>query len=238
MRRAQKPEPEHLPDARITFHGIEADVELIEDKLHECAAHRGMELSVMASGRVVFFARRSRQRAPRASGTIGAMRRFALMVGFAVTVLALFAGTASAKLSPAEQKWIHPLLTLFNAVDANLRVVIKEELAPDALVGQSGKNFATLNATLVVFANCPSAVSAAGSPPTTRLEPFDADMKSACAHIQAGALDVGHAIGEVDEGNGAPARAALEAATAEFSDGSDLLAAALHRLTVVSGGSA
>jgi hypothetical protein len=50
------PEPEHLPDARITFHGVEAAVELIEDKLDERAARRRMRLSLIGCGRVVFFA--------------------------------------------------------------------------------------------------------------------------------------------------------------------------------------
>ena len=166
------------------------------------------------------------------------MRRLALMVGFGVTVTALFAATASAKLTPREQKWVQPLVKLFNTVDADLRVVGKQELAPDALIGQSGKNFVTLSKTLVVLADCPHAVSAAGSPPTTRLDSFDAAAKNACVYIEAGALDVAHAIGEIDQGNGPAARTALTSATTEFSDGSDLLVVALERLKTVGGVSA
>ncbi len=53
-----RPEPEHVPDALMTLDGVEAAVELIEDKLDERAARRRMELSLADCGRVVFFAPR------------------------------------------------------------------------------------------------------------------------------------------------------------------------------------
>jgi hypothetical protein len=163
------------------------------------------------------------------------MRRLALMVGIGFTVTALVAATGSAKLSPVEQKWVQPVIKLFNTVDADLRLVGKQELAPDALIGQSGKNFVALNKTLVALADCPQVLSKAGKPPTTRLDAFAADAKNACVYIEAGALDVAHAIGEIDQGNGPDARAALVSATTEFSDGSDLLVVALERLKTVGG---
>lgn len=170
-----------------------------------------------------------------AGATIATMRRRLLVLATVAVLAAAGAAGASARLSPVEQHWVTPLLKVYNVESASLSVVQQEERATDALVAGSGKNNTLLTETLLEFVECPSAVKAAGKPPSVRLETFDSDMVASCAHLAAGGNDVGKAIGQIRSGDVARARSDLEASLTEFVAGSKLLAAAERQLMVIGG---
>jgi hypothetical protein len=163
------------------------------------------------------------------------VRRFALSLALVLLLTGLVAGSAAAKLSPVEQTWVKPMITIYNAMAANLGVVVDEEKASDALIAGSGKNNDLLTYTLSVFVSCPSEVKTVGEPPSVRLQAFYTDMVAACAALAGGGTDAGHAIGAIGKGKGALARSDLVASTSELSKGSKLLAAAEKQLAIVGG---
>ncbi len=68
-------------------------------------------------------------------------------------LLVLGAGSAAAKLSPVEQKWVEPLLKVYNVEAGNLSVVEAELGAKNALV-VGAKNDTLLTETLAGFVEC------------------------------------------------------------------------------------
>ncbi len=163
------------------------------------------------------------------------MRRLVLTLALTLVAAGLGAGGAAARLSPDEQAWVKPVLKIYDAMAANLGVVVDEERASDALIPRSGKNNTLLTYTLTVFVSCPAEVKAAGSPPSLRLGAFYADMVSACGALAAGANDVAKALGQILKGDGSRARSDLAASTPELLHGSKLLTAAEKQLMAIGG---
>jgi hypothetical protein len=163
------------------------------------------------------------------------VRRLGVTLAVGLALGGLGAAPAGARLSPVEQRWVKPLLTLYNDENAALTLVQSEERATGALVYGSGKNNKLLTATLIVFIACPQSVKAAGKPPSVRLVTFYSDLVDSCSHLSAGGNDVGKAIGEIRAGNGKGARAELVASLAELVQGSKLLAEAEKQLMVFGG---
>jgi hypothetical protein len=161
------------------------------------------------------------------------VRRLALTSVLLCALPCFAAAGAAAKLTPAEQTWAAPVLKLDNSLAENLALVSEEERASGALIAGSGRNNTLLSATLGVFASCASELAAAGSPPGSRLESFDADMRGSCADLRAGALELAHAIGEVGKGDGPLASASLETAGARLAAGSHLLGLAERQIATV-----
>ena len=163
------------------------------------------------------------------------MHRLGVTLAVGLALGALGAAPASARLSPVEQQWVKPLLTVYNDENEALTLVQPEERATGALVYGSGKNNKLLTATLIEFIACPQSVKAAGKPPSVRLETFYTDMVDSCSHLSAGGNDVGKAIGQIRVGNGKGARADLVASLSELVKGSKLLAAAEKQLMAIGG---
>lgn len=161
--------------------------------------------------------------------------RLALTLGTVLALAAFAAAGAQARLSPVEQRWVTPLLKVYNVEAAGLSVVQDEERASDALVAGSGRNNTLLTETLAAFVGCSAAVKAAGAPPSLRLQPFASDLAQSCAHLGAGGNDVGKAIGQIRSGDVTRARSDLEASLSQFVSGSTLLAAAERQLMAVGG---
>jgi hypothetical protein len=107
------------------------------------------------------------------------------------------AGTASAKLTPAEQQWVTPLIKVWNAQNAGLQLVIKTASAKNALVlGEKPDNqrLAVVLGTLLSCKKPKDRLKLAGDPPTARLKAFSDALDQACIHDQAGASDFTKAI--------------------------------------------
>jgi hypothetical protein len=161
--------------------------------------------------------------------------RFVIAIFVGCALLALAAGSAAAKLSPVEQKWVEPLLKVYNVEAGNLGVVEAELGAKNALIAQSGKSNTLLTDTLAGFVECTSVVKQAGVAPSLRLDAFRTDMLDSCSHLSTGAQDIARAIGEISQGNGVRASTYLKASTPALEAGSKLLEAAQKQLTLIGG---
>ena len=162
------------------------------------------------------------------------MRKLGMVL--AVAVLAgLGAGAAQAKLTPAEQKWVTPLIKVWNVQNAGLHLVIGQAAAKNALVaGEKPENYNLTN-TLAALINCAAPIKKAGSPPSPRLSVFDEALSSACTHDSAGAHYFAKAIGAVSKKNNKLANSYLGKGVAEFKLGSAQVAKAYKALLAVGG---
>ena len=83
----------------------------------------------------------------------------------------------------------------------------------------------TLVVTLGNFVACSPAMKKSKAPPTARLKPFAASMKSACAHLGKGAHGVANGVSTIYKQNNAKlATLQIKAAFKEFQKGSSQLA--------------
>ena len=166
------------------------------------------------------------------------MRKLAFLLLAASAVSALGAGSANAKLTPIEQKWVDPLIQAWNVQNAGLRVVIAQAAAKNALIaGEKPENLA-LSRTLVALVSCETpknAVKAAGAVPSPRLEPFAKALAAGCADDFYGSNYFAKAIGAVKVGNETLAAADLKKGVAEFTAGSTQIKKAYHVLLSVGG---
>ena len=171
------------------------------------------------------------------------MRRLSvsLLLGIAaIVVLAPAAGAArsGATLTAAEQKWVTPLIKVWNVQNQSLQVVVSQAAAKNALIaGEKPQNLALTN-TLAAIVNCkePSdLIKRAGKSPTPRLVAFRDALNSACIHDLNGANDFAKAIGAVGKANSKQAQLLLKSGLNEFKRGSAQLAKAYVSLTALGG---
>ena len=155
-----------------------------------------------------------------------------------VLAAVLLAPPAGAVLTPAEQHWLSPLLTIWNVQNDHLKVVVAEAEAKDALiVGERPAN-ETLTSTLVALASCEQPtdlIRRAGPPPSARLAGFRSDLGAACVDDLDGANDFAKAIGAVRESRYSLETTLLRSGLAEFVKGRDELARAYLILVSVGG---
>jgi hypothetical protein len=147
------------------------------------------------------------------------MRARTATFGAAVAAAALLAPGAGATLTPAEQAWVKPLITIWNVQNKSLKVVIPQALKPKALIAGSKPDNLNLTNTLVALANCKQPrdlIRKAGAPPTKRLVTFRDALNSACIHDQNGANDFAKAIGAVTKARTAQVSPLLQQGTSEF----------------------
>ena len=162
------------------------------------------------------------------------MRRchVSLIAGIAaIAVLAPAAGAtrSGVTLTQAEQKWITPLVKIWNIQNQSLHVVVARATAKNALIaGQKPQNLALTN-TLSSILNCkvPSDLSnCAGAPPTPRLVTFRNALNSAC---------FAKAIGAVGKANYKQEQTLLKSGLNEFKQGSTQLGKAYVSLVALGG---
>src|SRR5579862_2807391 len=149
------------------------------------------------------------------------MRSLACLI--AVAALAgLAAAGAQAKLTPAEQKWVTPLIKVWNTQNSALQKVLKQAAAKNALIAGEKPQNAALTKTLISFVTCSSPknlVKAAGTPPP-RLVAFRNALLNACTNDVAGANYFAKAIGAVHVANAALVQEDLARGAAKFRAGS------------------
>lgn len=169
----------------------------------------------------------------------------ALAATFAVAAFVALSALAAAEAAPArsekltasEQKWVTPLISVWNDVNLNLHIIQGELRATNALVPGSGKNNTILTATLNVLVSCPDRVKKAGTPPSTRLVAFQTSMKAMCGYMAIGAHDIAKAIGALvsKKHDAKLAVSLITQATAQFKTGSTPLGTAQKQLIVIGG---
>ncbi len=165
------------------------------------------------------------------------MRRLSLVL-IAAALCGLFAATAQAKLTPLEQKWAAPLISIWNVQNAGLHLVIGQAAAKNALIaGEKPQNLA-LTTTLYALIGCKAPtdlIAKAGTPPSPRLTAFRDALNAACAANSNGANDFAKAIGAVTKGNAKLAQTLLAQGVAQFKLGSTAVAKAYKVMIAIGG---
>ena len=150
----------------------------------------------------------------------------------------LSAGSAQAKLTPTEEKWAKPLITIWNLQNAGLHLVGAQAAAKNALVaGEKPQNLA-LTKTLFALISCKQPtdlIKKAGTPPSQRMVAFRDALNNACIHNGTGANDVAKAVGAVTKGNLKLEGSYLAQASSEFKLGSAAIVKAYNALIAVGG---
>jgi hypothetical protein len=158
----------------------------------------------------------------------------------AIVAATVFAGTAAAKLTPAEQRWAAPLVQVWNLQNAGLHVVLPQAAAKGALIAGEKPANLSLTKTLAVLINCKvpaDKIKQAGKPPTQRLAAFRDSLNAACIHDQNGANDFAKAVGAVTKNKVSHAKTYLASGVAEFKHGSAQVQKAYKALTGIGGSS-
>jgi hypothetical protein len=169
------------------------------------------------------------------------MRGRVAILAAGVVGAALLVPGADAKLSPAEQAWVSPLIRIWNVQNSSLRDVVPQALKPKALIAGSKPDNLNLTNTLVALADCKQPkdrIKAAGAPPTQRLNAFVDALNSACIHDQNGANDFAKAIGAVTKGRTSQVTPFLRQGGTQFKKGERLLAKAYNALQTLNRGAA
>jgi hypothetical protein len=165
------------------------------------------------------------------------MRRLTILAAAGAFACAA-AGAAQAKLTPVEQRWAAPLISVWNVQNAGLHLVLPQAAAKNALVAGSKPNNLTLTKTLAALIACKTptdAIKKAGAPPSARLLAFRAALDATCVHDANGANAFAKAIGAITKGNGARAKTYLAQGVSEFRQASAQLSKAYKALVAVGG---
>jgi hypothetical protein len=156
----------------------------------------------------------------------------------AILLAGLASGTAQAKLTPVEQKWATPLVSVWNVQNAGLHLVLQQATAKNALIAGSKPNNLVLTKTLVALVSCKAptdAIEKAGAPPSSRLTAFRDALNATCIHDANGAEDFARAIGAITKGKQKLAKTLLTQGVLEFKRGSAQLSKAHAALAAIGG---
>ncbi|HEY4349319.1 MAG TPA: hypothetical protein VGM80_17215 [Gaiellaceae bacterium] len=160
-----------------------------------------------------------------------------LLVSFAATAAA--ATTHATTLTPAEQKWVAPLITVWNNQNTGLRLVIQQAGLPNAFVMGSKPNNEKLAIVLGDLLSCKrpqDRIQRAGKAPSARIAVFGAQLNAACIHDQNGAHAFSKAM--VAFTGNQPAKVTnglIKQGIAEFKKGSAQITKAYKSLTAIGG---
>ena len=166
------------------------------------------------------------------------MQRLLVLLGLMALAVSLAAGTAQAKLTPTEERWAKPLISIWNVQNAGLHLVLKQAAAKDALLAGQRPNNLALTKTLFAFVSCTTPkdlVAAAGAPPSPRLATFRDALAQACTHDANGAHLFAKAVGAYGKGKGQLVQQYLASGVAEFKLGSAAVSRAYRALIAIGG---
>jgi hypothetical protein len=166
------------------------------------------------------------------------MRALSALV-LAVVLAGLAAGTASAKLTPAEQKWVTPLLRVWEKQNAGLNLVLKAATVNNSAGMVPGttenRNLVTILAALIDCKEPTDRIKKAGTPASPRLTPFRDALNSACIHDANGAHDFAKAIAAFGKKQNKLGGTLLVTGVAEFKKGTAQISKAYKALTAIGG---
>jgi hypothetical protein len=164
--------------------------------------------------------------------------RLALVLLLAASVAAVSTAAATAaparttKLTPAEQKWVRPMVAVWNNMNTRLQQVQGQLVAKEALLVGTRANL-TLNITLANFVDCAAKLRKAGKPPA-RLAPVNTSMTAACGRFKAGSLLIARGIGEIRKARQKAGVGHIQTGIGELKKGTTQLAKARRQLTTIS----
>jgi hypothetical protein len=172
------------------------------------------------------------------------LRSLALLLCGVVLATALAGGAnatpaRTAKLTPREQKWVKPLLAVWQAQNDGLNLVLRQAAAPNAFLIGSKPNNQKLGTILGALLSCkkPSdSIKRAGAPPTARLDTFLATLDAACIDDENGAHAFTRAMIAYTANQGPLTATTIKQGIADFKLGSAEIAKAYKSLTALGGG--
>jgi len=145
----------------------------------------------------------------------------------------------TATLTPGEQKWVKPLLAVWQAQNDGLNLVLKQAAAPNAFLINSKPNNQKLETILGALLSCkkPSdSIKKVGAPPTARLDTFLATLDAACIDDENGAHAFTKAMIAYTANQGPLMATTIKQGIADFKQGSTEIAKAYKSLTALGGG--
>ncbi len=171
-------------------------------------------------------------------------RALALSVCGVVLAAALTGGASAAparatRLTPSEQKWVKPLLAVWQAQNDGLNLVLKQAEAPNAFLIGSKPNNKKLETILGALLSCKKprdSIKLAGSPPTARLDSFLATLDAACIYDENGAQAFAKAMIAYTDNQGPRTASMIKLGIAEFKLGSAEIAKSYKSLTALGAG--
>jgi hypothetical protein len=171
-------------------------------------------------------------------------RPFILLLCGVVLGMSLAGGASAtpartARLTPAEQKWVKPLLTVWQAQNDGLNLVLKQAAAPNAFLVNSKPNNKKLETILGALLSCKKpadTIKRAGAPPTARLDTFLATLDAACIDDANGAQAFTKAMIAYTANQGPLTATMIKQGIADFKLGSTEIAKAYKSLTALGGG--
>lgn len=150
------------------------------------------------------------------------MLRLAAVLALAALLAVPAASARSAKLTPAENAWAAPVVNLMKSLSGRVGAIGKQVSDP-AVVTKGSKAQLKLAVTLANIIVCGDKLQKIGAPPTARLQPFYAAVKSACSYYTSGAHSLAKGIGKLSTSR-------IKASLTQIQHGSALLALAQSRL--------
>ena len=162
-----------------------------------------------------------------------------VVLGAALTAGAGATGARTAKLTPSEQRWVAPLLPVWQAQNDGLNLVLKQAAAPNALLVNANPNNEKLQTILGALLSCKKPVDRikqAGAPPTARLDAFLATLDAACIDDGNGAHAFAKAMVAYTAAQGPVTAALIKQGLAYFKLGSGEIVKAYKALTSLGSG--
>ena len=167
-----------------------------------------------------------------------------LVLGGAILGMSLVGGASATparatRLTPVEQKWVKPLLAVWQAQNDGLNLVLKEAAAPNAfLIGSKPNNqkLATILGALLSCKQPADTIKRAGAPPSARLNTFLATLDAACIDDENGAHAFTKAMVAYTANQGPLTATMIKQGIADFKLGSAEIAKAYKSLTSLGGG--
>jgi hypothetical protein len=168
-----------------------------------------------------------------------ALLLFGVALGLSLTGGASASPSRAAKLTPAEQRWVKPLLAVWQAQNDGLNLVLRQAAAPNALLVDSNPNNKKLQTILGALLSCKQpadAIKLAGAPPSARLDPFLVTLDAACIEDGNGAHALTKAMIAYTANQGPLTAAMIKQGITYFKLGSAEIAKAYRSLTSLGSG--
>jgi hypothetical protein len=148
--------------------------------------------------------------------------RLAAVLALAALLAVPAASARSAKLTPAENAWAAPVVNMMKSLSGRVGA-IRGQVSDPAVLTKASKAQLKLALTLANIIVCVPKLKKLGPPPTARLQPFYAAVRSACSYYTAGAHSLAKGIGKLSASQ-------ITASMTQIKHGSALLALAQSRL--------
>jgi hypothetical protein len=133
-------------------------------------------------------------------GGVGRLASVVVLVALVVAVAASVgsaAPTRTSKLTKVENRWAVPTVNLMKSLSGRVGGIGKQ-ISDPAILTKGSKAQLKLAVTLANIISCGQKLKKNGAPPTARLKPYYAAVRSACSYYTQGAHQLAKGIGKGD----------------------------------------